>query len=118
MQVAYQDKDVDPWLKNLPALTASTAEDADQQKKEQEEKIRQQIASFLSARTEQIDHLLHLAGRQEVADLFLSEKNKKEAAQLLQLLSRWLLLTRKLRLTNDELDNLGDAKAAYGIADV
>lgn len=118
VQVAYQDKDVDPWLKNLPALTASTAEDADQQKKEQEEKIRQQIASFLSARTEQIDHLLHLAGRQEVADLFLSEKSKKEAVQLLQLLSRWLLLTRKLRLTNDELDNLGDAKAAYGIADV
>ncbi len=113
----YREEDVDPWLKNLPSLTQSSAREADKRKSEQEDKIRQQLATFFAVKAEQIKSLLALIQQTDIISTFLDESKRSAAHTALRQLSRWLVLVQKFRLANDELDSIQAGLAAYGIQD-
>lgn len=118
VNMLYREQDVEPWLKNLPVLTQSTATDEDKRKAEQEEKIRQQLATFFGVRIEQIKSVLLLIGQTDIRSTFLDEANRTAAIATVKLLSRWLVLMQKAQLSTDDLDSIANSPAAYGIVDV
>ncbi|ACV63634.1 virulence plasmid 28.1 kDa A protein [Desulfofarcimen acetoxidans DSM 771] len=113
----YREQDTEAWLKTLPALAKSTALTAEEQQKEQEEKIIEQLAAFFNAKTEQIKALLSLAGHTGIVPVFLDTAKKEEARSILKDLSRYLVLVRKLKLKSQEIESIRDYSASYGIQD-
>ena len=114
----YRDQDVEPWLKTLPALVKSSALTADEQQNEQEKKIVEQLATFLGARTEQIQAWLALAGQTAIVQIFLDTTRKEEAKGVIKDLSRHLVLLRKLKLNNQEIESIREHPASYGIQNI
>ncbi len=147
VNIFYREQDVDAWLKTLPTLVKSTAQDEEKKKKErkeklveqlatlakstaqdkekkkkkkeQEEKLVEQLATFFGALAEQIKVLLSLLGQTDIVPIFLKkEGEQQDAKKIIQDLSRWLVLTKKLHLTNDEIGSIQKKPAVYGIKDI
>jgi hypothetical protein len=115
VQTAYDAASSGAWLASLPDLLGSggTPETA-----VQSAKLIEQLSAFLSAPSAQVKALLALLGQPDPSATFLDKSQSAAAAALIDRLSRLLLLARKLRLTNAEIDSIRLVPQAYGIGGV
>jgi hypothetical protein len=121
----YRQQDVETWLKTLPSLVTSNAQNSDEQTKE---KTKQQLATFFSVRITEVKALLPVLAlsltknkddfNAIIISTFLdtSSKEKEEKAKsLIRQLSCWLVLMQKLRLTPNEITSIIKYPTGYGI---
>ncbi|NEO34971.1 MAG: hypothetical protein F6J90_01085 [Moorea sp. SIOASIH] len=116
----YRQQDVDRWLQTLPKLVTSNAKEQTDRDKEKSEKLIEQIATLFNSRTPEIEAVLSLLNKNpiDIIPIFLDKSQKDEAKTILENLSRWLVVVRKLRLTVGELGSIKSHPAAYGITNL
>ncbi len=116
----YRQQDVERWLKTLPKLVTSNAKEQDARDQEKSEKLIEQIATFFNSQAPEIKALLSILDLvpTNIVPIFLDESQKGQAKTILENLSRWLVLTRKLRLSTEELNSIQSNRQAYGITNL
>ncbi len=117
----YRQQDVETWLKTLPSLVTSNAQNSDEQTKE---KTKQQLATFFSVRITEVKALLPVLALSltknkddfnAIIETFLDTSSQEKAKNLIRQLSCWLVLMQKLRLTPNEITSIIKYPTGYGI---
>ncbi|MWC30646.1 neuraminidase-like domain-containing protein [Paenibacillus sp. MMS18-CY102] len=115
----YRPADLGGWLNNLPQLITSTSseQDAAALLQAQESKLIGEIAAFFHVQPVQVTGLLELFNYTDMAAVFTDSTRQSTAEARMKQLSQWLVITRKLSLSSEDLAAIKSSLTAFGIAD-